>query len=144
MGRRTEVEMRKKSLDHEIHWYMVDVLMTFFSDTKTKEIFIESWWPGPGDWRVGLDYNLCITPVIMYDLLSFTFTYFETLSLRFGGRSSFLKKIFTLNPFLGLMWCHMVDRRSHGVYPANGIHSFNQILCIVWQLCGHFLAENLF
>ena len=60
LGRRTEVEMRKKSLDHEIHWYMVDVLMTFFSDTKTKEIFIESWWPGPGDWRVGLDYNLSL------------------------------------------------------------------------------------
>ena len=57
---RTEVEMRKKSIDHEINCKTVDVLMSSFAKTKTKQIFLESWWPGPGDSRVGLDNILSL------------------------------------------------------------------------------------
>ena len=52
--------MREKSFDREIHCKKVDVLMSPFADTKTKQTFLESWWPGTSDSRVGLDNNLSL------------------------------------------------------------------------------------
>ena len=52
--------MRKNSFDLKFHCQMVDNLMSLFSETKAKQIFVENWWHGPGDRGVGLDNNSSI------------------------------------------------------------------------------------
>ena len=58
--RRNKEEIKNKSFNQKFHCEMVDALVSLFSETKTKQIFVENWWLGPDDWRVGLDDNSSI------------------------------------------------------------------------------------